>query len=151
MLLGAIASTEAVLHNSAYAWRQGGEKRGTLHARGKMPVREIHMMRLDCPSFLAVFLLCACGSNASSPATSEDEEPGSDMSCASGEVYCTGCNSGGFCTAKCPAVACPVLSDAGGSSGASGSSSGMGASADDAAATSDANTVGGNSCPTGTP
>jgi hypothetical protein len=40
--------------------------------------------------------------------------------CPGGQTYCTGCNGGGFCSAGCPKVACPLPDDAGGGGGSTG-------------------------------
>jgi hypothetical protein len=113
-------------------------------------------MRKARLAFFGAFLLSACGSSVGS--TGSDSAP-DDHGCASGMVYCAGCNGGGFCAATCPGIACLANPDAGtggsssgsGSSSGGASSSGADASATDAAAIVDAGPPRGNSCPSGMP
>lgn len=51
------------------------------------------------------------------------------QTCVAGQVYCSTCNGGGFCTAGgCPGIACPIGSDGGGGADAGGVADGGGSS-----------------------
>jgi hypothetical protein len=60
--------------------------------------------------------LAACGSSGGTGAGPDASTTGG---CVAGETYCSSCAGGGFCSASCPEVACPVsgsgLTDAAGS------------------------------------
>jgi MYXO-CTERM domain-containing protein len=55
-------------------------------------------------------LAASCGSSSGTQAGSDASTAGG---CGSGEVYCSACAGGGFCSASCPAVTCPAQLDAG--------------------------------------
>lgn len=79
---------------------------GTGHAKAGL-VKRFQRANLSV-GLVAIALAAACGSTAGTQSGA----------CASGQVYCTGCGSGGFCaTGQCPAFTCPAVSDGGAADG----------------------------------
>jgi hypothetical protein len=66
---------------------------------------------------MGVGAIAACGSAGGGA-------PPAAQGCPAGQMYCSGCGSGGFCTSGgCPAFTCPAPADAGGSDAATSTAS----------------------------
>lgn len=96
-------------------------------------------------ALIGIASLSACGAGQGTLDSMGADAAADRHGCAMGDVYCTGCGGGGFCSQGCPTIVCPT-GDGGMADGAAGGDAG--ADTRDAADARDADAIG---CPSAAP
>ena len=115
--LGSCRGTRWPFRRSMQARETSAARPGTLHA---VRARINHVvLSAAAGAVLIAGSLAALSACGSSGGTGAGSDASATSGCVAGQTYCSSCTGGGFCSASCPAVACPVsdsgLTDAAGS------------------------------------